>query len=411
MNDSLKCGIVLACEAILVLALAIFLPLGEYWTNNRLQKELYENGIEYFNRGEYEEAISAFQQLGDYSDAASLKQTAEKEQAYYRAKALEDEGLFFDAADAFLEISGYKDSDSMAEQCIREAYDKALDLLYQCRFEESESLFLQLGDYRDAGEKSRYCRYRIDCSSDPVEKRLTGEGLFCASFPGGNLYCNDKAYFFVPQECNSETKFIIYYAGGAGEDILSINLQHVWAYYGEYRPNAVIIMFRESGLLHMQRINELAIDYIRQLELECGIVARNLTVIGSSNGGFTALRAGVQLHTIGGYHIKNVLTMDTGNEWIEITGKDNLTEEECEVLAEQGTKLYLFEQDGVGMEKEPIANLVNHGADVTVVECKNDDHNRISVNMYRENVFGWAIGEYEDLNAEEYKLIPLSARG
>ncbi len=411
MNDSLKSGVVLAFIAILVLVLAVFLPWGESWANNRLQEGLYESGTAYLDQEQYEEAASAFQQLGDYRDSASLKQTAEKGLAYQRAEALRNEGLFFEASDAFLAISEFKDSSSMAEQCIQDAYDQAVGLLWQCKFEESESLFSQLGDYRDAAEKRQYCQYRIDCAREPMERKLTGDGWLCASFPGGNLYCNDKAYFFVPLECNSETKFIVYYAGGAGEDILSINLQYVWAYYGEYCPNAVIIMFRESGLLHMQKINELAMDYIRQLELECGIVARDLTVIGSSNGGFTALRAGVQLHTTGGYHIKNVLTMDTGNEWIEITGRDNLTDEECEILAEQGTKLYLFEQDGVGMNKEPIANLVNHGADVTVVECKNDDHNRISVNMYRENVFGWAIGEYANLNAEEYKLIPLSPEG
>ena len=157
----------------------------------------------------------------------------------------------------------------------------------------------------------------------------------------------------------------------------------------------------------MQQINQRAVDTIRQLELELEMVAHDVITVGSSCGAFTALRAGCQLYSLGGIKVSKILTMDTGIDWEDITGNENLSIEECELLAKNGTELYLFEQPEVGMEIGPIANLVSSGNDVTMVYCKNRGHDTISINMYRKDVFGWALGEFDELDPDEYSCVKL----
>lgn len=290
-----------------------------------------------------------------------------------------------------------------------ELYEEALQTLYSCEFESAKAQFDTLGDYGDSKYWSEYCDYRIEAASDPVDSIFIKDSYLVKDFANGYYYVSNLAYIYVPHEMSSATKCILYYAGGGGEESIleMFSMPYIYEYFPKHDPDAVIVMFKRSGYSSMTSTNLKAIEILRQLELELNFVIHDMVVIGSSSGGFTANRAAVQLWTEGDIKVKKLLDMDNGMEWVGLNESDNLTAEECDLLAKEGTKVFLFEQPGVGMDKEPIADMVNHGVDVTIVECKTKDHNNITVNMYRQDVLCWALDQYQDLNSEEYKLVKL----
>ena len=290
-----------------------------------------------------------------------------------------------------------------------ELYETALQTLYACDFEGAKTRFEALGDYEDSLLLTDYCDYRIEKAGEELTVKYIKEGCIVKDFTYGTYYISDLAYIYVPHEMSPETGCILYYAGGGGEEsVLELySMPYIWAYFPEHDPDAVIVQFKRSGYSSMTKTNLRAIDMLRQLELELNFVIHDMVVIGSSSGGYTANRAAVQLWTEGNIRVKKLLDMDNGMEWEALNRKDNLSEEELDDLAAEGTEVYLFEQPGVGMDKKPIADMVNHGVNVTIVECKNDDHNTITVNMYKKDIFGWALDEYEELDSEEYTLVKL----
>ncbi len=292
-----------------------------------------------------------------------------------------------------------------------ELYVKAIDLLYSCEFDSAKELFSSLNGLKDSKEMVDYCDYRIQVSSEEpaplyIKDEYEIKGIHALA---GKYYISNLAYIYVPDEIKKDTQTIVYYAGGGGEEpILEMfSMPHIYEYFPKHAPNAVIIMLKRSGFTSMSATNAKVIDMIRQLELDLQYVAHDVAIVGSSNGCFTANRAAVQLWTDGKIKVAKLLDMDQGNEWIPINTNDNLTDEECKLLAEEGTEVYLFEQHDVGMNVEAIANMVNHGVNVTVVECVHDDHNSITVYMYKEDIFGWITGEYSDLNEDEYTMVKL----
>lgn len=85
--------------------------------------EAYNAAAALAEAGQYEEAIAAFTELGDYKDSAKqteqLKDSAEqiKEMAYTQAVTLFENGEFDEAYTAFEELGDYKDSETMRKLC------------------------------------------------------------------------------------------------------------------------------------------------------------------------------------------------------------------------------------------------------------------------------------------------------
>lgn len=290
-----------------------------------------------------------------------------------------------------------------------ELYEEALQTLYSCEFESAKVRFDELGNYEDSKYWSEYCDYRIEKASELAKPRYIKDGFRLYDWPNGYFYSSDLAYFYVPKEISSDTKCILYYPGGTGADYIldTFSMPYIVEYFPQHNPNAVIMLFKNSGYTNMKATNSKAIEMLHQLELDLNFVIHDMIIMSSSNGGFCANRAAVQLWTEGNIKVRKLFDMDNGMEWVGLNAGDNLNDEECDLLAEEGTKVYLFEQPGVGMDKEPIANMVNRGVDVTIVECKTKSHNDITVNMYRKDVFGWALEQYQNLDSEEYTLVKL----
>lgn len=360
----------------------------------------YRRAEELLDSGIYEQARDIFSDLGEYSNSRDMA----RECTYAMAEQLFSDGQYLAACDMFDSLQSYRDSAERAQQCRELIYQAAVASMRRCEFQEAEDGFSLISGYADSGELLEYCQRRQSAEAQRQGAvKYIREINHYSDFPGGALYGVEQGLVFVPNECNEDTKCIIYYAGGTGEKLLY--LEGVWYYLSTFSPNAVIMFFYTSGYNNIETRNEYAAELMEDIAIDCGITLHDMAVIGSSHGSYTALHAPAQLYKYGGIKVKNVLLLDAGLEW---DVANVLSEEERAVTAELGTSLYLFEQDNVGLNKEPIRDMVAAGDKVVIVVCAEADHNRISVNAYKYGLFSWSIGEYSTLNSMQYKPVPLT---
>jgi len=118
-----KLLIVMAALLLVAAAIVSFFAIKEYREEMRRQEE-YNSAVELYESGAYEEAIDAFQMLGDYKDSRSKLRKAKKaleqkilEEKYSHAVALFEAEQYDKALAAFEEISDYSDSKSYINTC------------------------------------------------------------------------------------------------------------------------------------------------------------------------------------------------------------------------------------------------------------------------------------------------------
>lgn len=120
--------------------------------------DAYNAAVALAEAGQYEEAIAAFTELGDYKDSAKLTAQAQEEaekaarlEAYNVAVALAEAGQYDEAIAAFEELGDYKDSTELISSAkLEKKYIEALTLLENRDFEAARATFEALGDYKDA---------------------------------------------------------------------------------------------------------------------------------------------------------------------------------------------------------------------------------------------------------------------
>ena len=108
--------------------------------------------------GDYDGAIAAFTELGEYQDAASRakdveaqKQETENAQAYQEAISLQESGDYAKAADAFAALGSYKDAADRQTEC---QYLQASQLQAEGRTAEAAITFGKIVDYKDSRARS-----------------------------------------------------------------------------------------------------------------------------------------------------------------------------------------------------------------------------------------------------------------
>lgn len=147
--------------------------------------EAYNAAVALAEAGQYDEAIAAFTELGDYKDSAEQI----NETTYNQAVTLLESENYDEAISIFTKLGNYKDSANQVEHAINlqtEAallndYQTAIDLLntepgtkeYYEAVAESRQLLVSLNGYRDSDELLQNFYTDIICllSSDPNDNR------------------------------------------------------------------------------------------------------------------------------------------------------------------------------------------------------------------------------------------------
>lgn len=280
----------------------------------------------------------------------------------------------------------------------------AVQAVYRCEFAEALELLAPF-EGENAARLRDFCAARLRAEEEPPEASFLGTLEFRRRFPGGALYFCGNSLLYVPEVCDENTRGCIYFGGGVGDENW-LYMRGVYSYFRHYSPNAVFLFHLHSHVENPVPAAERALALLERVAEERHIVLHDILTVGSSTGSLSAIRAAAVVNRDYVFPARAAIALDAPNEWN--VGKNWLpTDEERELLAAAGTQLYLFEQKGVGLEKKPIAALVDAGCPVTIVECRHGDHNTISVNAYTLAVFSWGLEEI-DLDADEYTLVPLS---
>ena len=94
------------CIALVVLTITVIVPAVRY-----------NNAVNLMNSGSYEEAIAAFESLGDYKYSAELLDNCRTEKSYEDAVNLMNDGKYDEAITAFEALGDYKDSADKIDDC------------------------------------------------------------------------------------------------------------------------------------------------------------------------------------------------------------------------------------------------------------------------------------------------------
>ena len=158
-----------ALAAFLVILFLAIVPrqIGKAIKESR-QKRAYSAAMELKEAGSFDEAIDAFEKLGDYMDSEEqveivedLKTEAENQKAYDEATALAAAKKYDEAIKAFRELGDYKDSEEQVQvlEDLKEeaenqkAYDEAAALAEAKKYDKAINAFRELGDYKDSEEQ------------------------------------------------------------------------------------------------------------------------------------------------------------------------------------------------------------------------------------------------------------------
>lgn len=136
-----------------VLVVLIACVVGWFVVTRVIPNNKYQRAVALRENGQYEEAIAAFAELGDYSDAAMQIMGIK----YQQAVALRESGQYDEAIAAFAESGDYGDA---ATQIAPTKYMQAEALRENRQYGEAIDVFTELGDYSDAAAQIAETKYQ-----------------------------------------------------------------------------------------------------------------------------------------------------------------------------------------------------------------------------------------------------------
>ena len=110
------------------------------------RKTVYVWAEDYAEKENYYFAVNYMKALGDYGNSALMVK-------YYTSCQLEAYGSYREAADGFIELGDFKDSQARAENALQKGYEAAEALESNGKMEQASRLFISLGKYKDAIER------------------------------------------------------------------------------------------------------------------------------------------------------------------------------------------------------------------------------------------------------------------
>ncbi len=129
-----------------------------------LNSKNYENAATLSNQGKFKEAAEVYLKLDDYEDS----QTLYKSSQYNYASQLEEAENYADAKKIYEELGEFEDSMAKATSC---TYNVAIQMLDEGKFDDAKTLFASIPDYADSSVKVKECDYK-KADSKIAEKKF-----------------------------------------------------------------------------------------------------------------------------------------------------------------------------------------------------------------------------------------------
>lgn len=345
-----------------------------------------EDARELMEAGRLEEAKAELVILGDFEDAPQLLLECE----YLRAEKLKAEEKYSEAIKLLQRLDEHPESASLLEQCRELLYGQALELVYECRLDEAMPVLAQLGDYKDSENLYRRCSERIVKLLSQWEEPVNYSEYSGLKLDSGTLYWHRIGLVYVPDEPDAETSAMAFFPGGYDQSLANGYMtDYLYGYYGQL-PNALMVFCYANGYGSFDIKAEDVYNVLEQAAMENNIFLHDISLIGASNGAYTASHAAAWFYENQGIAVKNVVTLDAGQHWESFMPV--LSTDECDTLAKAGTGFLLVEGEGVGMNKLAIQTMVAHRMDVTVALVRDYGHYSIIYDAMKYGIFDWAMG-------------------
>ena len=350
--------------------------------------------------GDYETARRMFTELGDYKDSENLELACRS----LEARQLMDGGELFSALELFESLDGYPGAEAGIDSVKQKLYQRALDCACRADYEQACGIWQRLADYSDSRVLEWRCERVLEWSRDESAAPMFSEENRFENSYTENVYTCDAGYVVLPEQCNADTRFFIYYPGGRDAQI---SVDFLYYYIMNPAPDTIALFLYTNGLEYMEEKTKLAVDTLDRVAAECGVFAHDVMLCGSSLGAYPAMHGAIYCKENFGITVPCVLSLDAGSDWQETWY--TLDRDECLKTAQLGTQFYLFESPFVGMNRNPIKEMVLTGNDVTIVGCVYDQHERISFDALGMGVIDWALGDRsEPYVSDIYSFIKLT---
>ena len=138
-------------------AIAAFAELGDYGdTKTQIAETWYQKALLSRENGMYEYAYTIFSSLGDYSDAAQQL----SETKYQQAVSLREAGEYESAIAVFASLNDYRDAETQIEEMKQEKYQQAVTLRENGQYDDAIAAFAELGNYSDAMTQITETKYQ-----------------------------------------------------------------------------------------------------------------------------------------------------------------------------------------------------------------------------------------------------------
>lgn len=361
-----------------------------------------ERAEQLMNEGKLEEAKAELVILGDFENAPELLTECE----YRRALKMREEGKLSDALRLSTRLSEHAGALELAARIREDIYQQALQLAYECRLDEAMELFGEVLDYRDSQALYLRCSNRIVNLLSEWSEPVNYSEYAGMNLGSGTLYWHRIGLVYVPNEPNAETTAMIFYPGGYDQSLANGYMtDYLYGYYGEL-PNSLMVFCYANGYGSFEEKAEDSYKVLEQAAMENNIFLHDVALIGASNGAYTAAHAAVWFYEEQSIPVKHVVTLDAGQHWESFMPV--LSTEECDILAQAGTKFTLVEGDGVGMNKLAIQTMVGHKMDVTIAHVRDYGHYSIIYDAMKYGIFNWAMGEGDRPVHDNYTYIALN---
>ncbi len=339
--------------------------------------------------------------MGDFENAPELLLECE----YRMAIEMKDAGEYSQALDLAKRLDEHPKAAALIDEIQELIYQDALALTYECRMDEAKALYVKIPGYRDADSLYKRCLDRIAHMetgwSEPVNySEYAGQNV-----GSGKMYWHRLGLIYVPYDCDAATTAMIFFPGGYDQALANGYMtDYINGWYGEL-PNAIMLFCFSNGYGDFDAKIADAHAALEQAAMENNVFLHDVALIGASNGAYTAAHGAVWLYENQGISVKKLVTLDAGQHWESFMPV--LSTDECDVMAETGTKFLLVEGDGVGMNKLAIQTMVAHGMDVTIAHVQNYGHYSVIYDAMEQGIFSWAMGGSElpvNDNYTYYKL-------
>lgn len=179
-----KIGIIASAIIVLGLIVALFV------TKVLVPNNKYKTAREYYEEGNYEEALTVYKTLNGFKDSKEQVERCEAaiaDQKYSNAEELYNEGKYEEALEILESVNGYRDISTLLTLCAEgKTYNDAIAFMEKGDYAKAISCFEKISDYQDSANLIVECKGKLDKEEELKTLFINNKDIFRQAFRLGS---------------------------------------------------------------------------------------------------------------------------------------------------------------------------------------------------------------------------------